>query len=481
MARKQANASPQLKICRTVLITSVGFERMGEARRKGTIMRRKLGVFIAAVLVASSIGGAAIAHDQQGFMADQTEAFAAVAANAADNSNAPRSHQPCVRGYAGEFPCDKVDQLSYVPSSALGATFVNDIWGWTDPETGFDYALVGAAEGVVFVDISDPKRPDVLGILPTASTAGGDFWRDIKVYADHAFVVSENEEHPMQVFDLTELRGAVGYNVFASTADYFGPSGLEIGHAHNININTDTGHAYIVGSDTFGGGLHIVDVTDPANPTFAGGFADHGYTHDTQCLQYEGPDADYQGRSLCFSSNATFDGSPFLNTLSIVDVTDPANPAAIAEVEYADDGYSHQGWLTPDQAYYLHNDELDELFFGVNTTTRIFDLGDLDNPVLTSVVTHDTTAIGHNAYTEGRHLFASNYTAGLRVFSTTDVASGELPEVAYFDVYPENDNASFEGGTWSNYPYFSQKGVVAVTSMDRGLFILQPRLGKSGN
>ena len=67
------------------------------------------------------------------------------------------------------------------------------------------------------------------------------------------------------------------------------------------------------------------------------------------------------------------------------------------------------------------------------------------------------------------------------MFSITDVAAGELPEVAYFDVYPENDNASFEGGTWSNYPYFSQKGVVAVTSMDRGLFILQPRLGKSGN
>ena len=55
-----------------------------------------------------------------------------------------------------------------------------------------------------------------------------------------------------------------------------------------------------------------------------------------------------------------------------------------------------------------------------------------------------------------------------------------MAEVAYFDIYPADDAAQFNGA-WSNYPYFSQKGVVAVTSMDRGLFILQPRLGKSGN
>ncbi len=439
-------------------------------------------MLIAAALMVSGIAGVAIAHDQDELMALQAVEFEGVAANAAENSNAPRSHQPCIQGMAGEFPCHQIDLLSYVPSSELGASFVNDIWGWTDPETGVDYALVGASEGTIFVDISDPKRPVVVGILPTASTLGGPFWRDIKVYADHAFVVSEFDDHPMQVFDLTELRGVTEYTVFSDTAQYFGPVGFEIGHAHNVNINTDIGHAYIVGSDSFAGGLHIVDVTDPANPTLAGGFADHGYTHDTQCVQYEGPDADYQGRSLCFSSNANFDGTPFLNTLSIVDVTDPANPVGIANFEYpGPDGYSHQGWLTPDQSYFLHNDELDELFSGANTTTRIIDVRDLDNPELVSAVEHDTTSIGHNAYTEGRYLFASNYTAGLRVFSTNDVADGQLPEVAYFDVYPENDNASFEGGTWSNYPYFSQKGVVAVTGMDRGLFVVQPRLGKSGN
>jgi hypothetical protein len=51
-----------------------------------------------------------------------------------------------------------------------------------------------------------------------------------------------------------------------------------------------------------------------------------------------------------------------------------------------------------------------------------------------------------------------------------------MPEAAFFDLYPANDNASFEGGTWSNFPYFHQKKVVAVSSMDIALFVPQSRI-----
>ena len=316
-------------------------------------------------------------------------------------------------------------------------------------------------------------------VLPSHSFIGGEFWRDIKVYADHAFVVSEYDDHGLQVLDLTQVRDvdlSGGPVVFAETAHYDG-----IGHSHNVAINEETGYAYVVGSDTCAGGLHMVDISDPANPTFAGCFEDDGYTHDTQCVIYRGPDADHYGKELCFSANATFDGTPFLNTLSISDVTDKANPVSIANIEYSNDGYSHQGWLTSDQEYFLHGDELDELFFGNNTRTRIWDVRDLDSPAVIGVFENTTAAIDHNIYTEGRYATVSNYTSGLRIYDMKNVAKGELSEAAYFDVYPENDNASFEGGTWSNYPYFRQKGVVAVTGMDRGLFILQPRIGRAGS
>jgi len=111
----------------------------------------------------------------------------------------------------------------------------------------------------------------------------------------------------------------------------------------------------------------------------------------------------------------------------------------------------------------------------------VWDVSDLDNIVEVQAFENDTTSIDHNIYTQGRYAYASNYTSGLRVYDTRDLADGGLSEAAFFDMYPENDNATFGGGTWSNYAYFDQKGVVAASSIDRGLFILQPRLSRQGN
>jgi choice-of-anchor B domain-containing protein len=385
---------------------------------------------------------------------------------------------------AGTYPCDGIDMMSHLSRSDLGLSFVNDMWGWTDPQTRRDYALIGGTEGTVIVDITDPKRPDVVGTLPAhALDPLRPFWRDIKVHADHMYVVSEQLAHGLQVFDLTEVRGVTGPPVtFTETAHYDGFS-----TAHNLNINEDSGFLYAVGARNLdrslscGGGLHMVDIGDPTNPTFAGCFEDNGYVHDTQCVIYRGPDSEHVGREICFNSNAPGAFGSSNHWVDIVDVTDKANPVSLDRETYPNSGYSHQGWLTPDQRFFLHGDEGDEVTHGIGTTTRVWDVRDLDDLQLIGVFENDTTSIDHNLYTEGRVATASNYTSGLRVYDTRNVASGELSEVAFFDVYPENDNASFEGGTWSNYPYFRQKRIVGVSSIDRGLFVLRPRIGAVGN
>ena len=37
-------------------------------------------------------------------------------------------------------------------------------------------------------------------------------------------------------------------------------------------------------------GLHVIDVTNPFNPTFRGCYSGDGYVHDAQCVIYHGPD-----------------------------------------------------------------------------------------------------------------------------------------------------------------------------------------------
>ena len=167
---------------------------------------------------------------------------------------------PCVGGFAGIYPCRDVDLLAFLPLAEIGGGHGNDVWGWTDPLTGREYALMGRTTGTSFVDISDPSDPVYLGDLPTHTASS--IWRGIKVFADHAFIVSEAGSHGMQVFDLTALRSVAAPPVtFTATAHYSG-----VGSVHTIAVNEASGFVYLAGSKTCSGGLHMVDVRVPASP-----------------------------------------------------------------------------------------------------------------------------------------------------------------------------------------------------------------------
>lgn len=375
---------------------------------------------------------------------------------------APQAATPCVNGFAGQYPCQNVDLLAFMPLASIGGGSGNDIWGWTDPQTNHEIALMGRSSGVSFVDISDPENPIYLGNLPTQTS--NSTWRDIKVYGNYAFVVSEASNHGMQVFDLTQLRNVpFPPATFSATAHYNG-----FGSAHNIVINEATGYVFGVGTNTCGGGLHMVNIQNPTSPAFAGCFSSDGYTHDAQCVLYSGPDGDHQGKEVCFNSNE--------DTLTIVDVTNKAAPVQLSRTGYAGSRYTHQGWVDPSQTYYLQGDELDENFFGHNTRTYVWDVSNLDQPVLLGNFTAVTPAIDHNLYIQDSYIYQSNYRAGLRILQANDYATHNLEEVAYFDIYPSSDSPNFNG-SWSNYPYFAS-GVVIVSGIEQGLFIVQPQLGE---
>ena len=366
----------------------------------------------------------------------------------------------CSDGTAGPFACRGVGLESFLPLSAIGGGEGNDIWGWTDPQTGREYALMGKTTGTAFVDVSVADRPTYLGDLPShQQDREFSTWRDIKVYRDHAYVVSEKARHGLQVFDLTRLRGITEPQTWSEDAHY-----ARFGNAHNLAINEDTGFAYAVGSDTCAGGLHMIDIRDPKNPVFAGCFAADGYTHDTQSVSYRGPDTRFSGREICFSANE--------DTVTIVDVSDKRAPVMLSRTTYAGAAYTHQGWLTEDQRHFLLDDELDEQQSGVRTSTYIFDVADLTAPTVIGVYRGETAAIDHNLYTKGDRVYEANYRAGLRILDSSRVAAGELREVAFFDVYPDGDEAEFNGA-WSSYPYFAS-GIVIVSGIEQGLFVLRP-------
>jgi choice-of-anchor B domain-containing protein len=104
------------------------------------------------------------------------------------------------------------------------------------------------------------------------------------------------------------------------------------------------------------------------------------------------------------------------------------------------------------------------------TRTLVFDLADLEDPVVSKEFLGTTPASDHNLYIRDRYMYQSNYVSGLRVIDVNDPANPV--EVGFFDTVPFGDNQPGFAGSWSNYPYF-KSGVVAVTSMREGLFMVR--------
>jgi choice-of-anchor B domain-containing protein len=327
--------------------------------------------------------------------------------------------------------------------------------------------LAGKENGTAIVDITDAKRPVYLAELPTPSPENL-IWRDIKVFADHAFIVAESPLHGMQVLDLTRLRDLDASDApvtLDEDAHYLG-----FLRAHNIVINEDSGFAYAVDQrDDLQGcarAMHMIDISDPVNPTFAGCYNDTR-VHDAHCVNYDGPDARFSGREICITST----GGDL--SVGVVDVTDKTDPVTLSITGYPNAAFSHQGWLLDGHRFYVHNSE---------STVRtpqgvdIFDMAELTDPQHTGFFENPAQSTQHNMYQKNRYAFQSNYSSGLRIYDTRNVADGQLNEVAFFDVYPPHDDPGFGIGSWSNYPWF-ESGVIAVNGY-QGLWLVKPRLGE---
>ena len=366
---------------------------------------------------------------------------------------------PCIVGFAGKYPCKGYDLLVHIDLSTLGSGQGNDCWGWTDSSTGKEYVLMGLDNGTAFVDINESTNPILIGKLPT--TTENSSWRDIKVYDNHAYIVSEADSHGVQVFDLTRLREA-------NPPENFSPDRVlqTVPTAHNMVVNPDSGYGYVVGTDRkddFRGGVHFLDLNNPQSIKFVGGYADAGFSHDAQVVNYRGPDQDYVGKEIFIGSNES--------KLVVIDVTDKQNPKTIAETSYQNTQYVHQGWFDKTQRFFILGDELDEFRLGGKTRTLVFDLNDLDNPVLHHTYYGLTAAIDHNGYVVEDLFYLANYSAGIRVIDIGGLADKNMKEIGFFDTFPEHNSTVFNGA-WNVYPFF-ESGVIAISDINRGLFLIK--------
>lgn len=355
---------------------------------------------------------------------------------------------------AEAFAASNTELLAWLPLNSFPNDNAagNDCWGYVSP-SGREYAIMGLEKGFGFVEITTPDAPVIVGYVEGPSSV----WHDIKVVGHYAYGVSEGGAG-VQIVDLSNIDNGEVKHVKNKS---------QVGHSttHNIAANTDSGYLYLCGANFANGGLVAMSIEDPENPTIVGAWSDM-YVHDAQIVSYT--EGKYAGREIAFCASGFGNGSGDTG-LRIVDVTDKNNMHTIGSGFWENDQYSHQCWLTEDKQHLYVNDELDEESYGYTTRTRIFDVSDLDNPVFVGNFTSGVDAIDHNLYVKDGLVFEANYRSGLRVFDASKPA--EPTPIAYFDSYPANDKAEFNGA-WSVYPFFPS-GTVILSDIERGLFVLK--------
>ncbi len=426
-----------------------------------------------------------------------------------------------------KYPCKNIDLLSFIPLRDLGShvnASGNDIWGWTHYDDNNNYigyyALTGQYDGTSIVDITDPLNPNVLAFVQSnVDPKRFVIWRDIKTFGDFAFVVADakpQNDHHLQAFNISNIINRAKeyqlefgldmvYNISGNDNDEDIVIYTQFGSSHNIHINEDSGYLYAVGIADCNGGVHIVDINNPLQAEYAGCYDGANYTHDIQCVNYHGPDIEYNGNEICFAFTPIQPVFPSnLSALVILDVTDKENIIELSRTPYNLSAYSHQGWVTSNHDYLLLDDEGDEQTFPDLVPTQltyIWDIRDLTNPDLINIYESNLTVTDHNQYIidngKGSNddgykgfVFQSNYEAGLRVLNIDDIANGNIYEIAYFDNYIWIDANSTTHdtvnprGSWSVYPYFKpQKNgneysdVVVVHNINTGLYVLRVNVG----
>ena len=318
----------------------------------------------------------------------------------------------------------------------------SDVWGYTAAD-GTEYVLVGVYDGVSIVSLADPADPEEVVFLEGEHSG----WRDLRTFGDYAYVVADESdtEEGLWVIDLRGLPNSVGFNKILFT---FNNDEDTLYTCHNVWVD-DKGFAHLSGCNLNDGGAIFLDLnSDPFNPVFAG-FGEPVYTHDNYA----------RGDTLYTSE--IYEGD-----FGIYDVSDKSNPILLA-TQGTPFRFTHNVWLSDDSKTLFTTDEKP------NAPTAAYDVSDPNDIRLLDEfrpnATLGTNVIPHNVHVLNDFLVISHYTDGCIIVDANQ--PDNLIEVGNFDT--NTDFSQGFHGAWGAYPFFPS-GLIAVTDIENGLFILRP-------
>lgn len=318
---------------------------------------------------------------------------------------------------------------------------LSDIWGWADPETGTEYALVALNNGVSIVSLADPENPVEIERIPGQNS----IWRDIKTWDNYAYVTTDQggTTEGLLVIDLNPLPDSVTWYNWRPS---FPELGGTLNTCHNLYID-EHGWAYLTGCNINSGGMLFIDVfTTPGTPVF-GGAGPAIYAHDV-----------YARDNIMYSSQIN------AGNLGIYDVSDKENVTLLGS-QTTPFSFTHNAWLNDAGDVVFTTDER------ADAPIAAYDISDPSNIVeldqYRPISTIGEGVIPHNVHVWNDWLVISYYTDGGIIVDASRPEN--LIEVGNFDTFLGGSGGF--NGAWGLYP-FLPSGRVLVSDIGNGLYVL---------
>ena len=318
----------------------------------------------------------------------------------------------------------------------------NECWGYTLDNQ--EYAIAGSTEGTHIFKITDASLFEQVDFVFGRYAHPMVIHRDYKVYRNYLYAVCDEGESSLQIIDLSYLPDSVHVVVDDPT----------FSRVHNLYIDTANALMYACSVTSMEGGvvqglqsMKVYSLANPLSPQLVyTGPVDIPEVHDA-----------YVRDNIAYL-NCGFDG------LRVYDFSDPANPIYKQNVSfYQDQGYNHQGWLTPDGTRYIFGDETE----GKRLKNCSVDANHELTIINTFGSNYEENSVPHNIMLTNEFAYVAYYNEGLRVY---DIRSAVPQEIAHYDTYPQETSFKMFGawGVYSEFP----SGRLIVSDRVNGVFLL---------
>lgn len=320
----------------------------------------------------------------------------------------------------------------------------NSVWGYADPGTGREFAIIGSTAGTYFLEVTNPSTPVLKNFI--AGRRNKCIWREYKTYSKYLYMVSDDAApNSLQIADLSTLA-----TTGAATLVYDSDSIFV--RAHTIFIDGDKLYGGSVTTKSTYYSMAVYSLVNPVRPLLL-----------RSLNQDQGEPSTVHDMLV---KNDTVYASGGYNGLYIFKF-DTSFTLLNSFTSYPGQGYNHSSALTPDGKTLVFTDEVP-----ANLPVKVLDVSDLSNLQIKSSFKSNEGATAHNVYMKDNKLIIAYYQDGLYIYDLKDPANPK--RTGFFDTYPQNGSiytSPTYAGNWGAYVDLPSGNILA-SDMQNGLFVL---------